>query len=77
VLVEDAIDDEDAIFDPASGPSELLQLGMKTDENGRKNPSPIFVSALYHWKQDRDRNSQERKRERDKRNCENEQKRKY
>jgi hypothetical protein len=50
------------------------------DENGRKrteNPPPVFVSVFYHWKRDRVRNSRERKRERDKRNCENERKRKY
>jgi hypothetical protein len=47
------------------------------DENGRKNLSPVSVSAFYHRKWDRVRNSRERKRERDKRNCENERKRKY
>jgi hypothetical protein len=50
---------------------------MKTDGNGRENPSPVSVSAFYHRKRDRVRNSRERKQERDKRNCENEQKRKY
>jgi hypothetical protein len=47
------------------------------DENGRKNTSPVSVSAFYHRKRDRVRNSRGRKRERDKRNCENERKRKY
>jgi hypothetical protein len=42
-----------------------LRLGMKTDGNGWKNPSPVSVSAFYY-----------RKQERDKRNCENERKRK-
>jgi hypothetical protein len=52
-------------------------LPPSRDENGRKTPSPIFVSAFYHQKRDQVRNSRERKRERDKRNCENERKRKY
>jgi hypothetical protein len=52
-------------------------VGMKTDGNGRKNPSLVSVFAFYHRKRDRVGNSRERKRERDKRNCENERKRKY
>jgi hypothetical protein len=57
--------------------SQYIELEMKTDGNGWKNPSPVSVSSFYHLKRDRVRNSRERKRERDKRNCENEQKRKY
>jgi hypothetical protein len=55
----------------------MVWLGMKTNENRRKTASPVFVSAFYHRKRDRIRNSRERKRKRDKRNYENEQKQKY
>jgi hypothetical protein len=52
-------------------------LGMKMDGNGRKTPQPFLYPHFIIGKQDRVRNSRERKQERDKRNCKNERKRKY
>ena len=42
-----------------------LLLGMKTDGNGRENPSTISVSVFYYEKRERERNSQVRERKRD------------
>ena len=38
---------------------------MKTDVNGRENPSTVSVSVFYYRKRERERNSQERERQRD------------
>jgi len=40
-------------------------LGMKTNGNGRENPSTISVSAFYTGKWERERNSRVRERKRD------------
>ena len=42
-----------------------LQVGMKTDGNGRENLSTISVSVFYDGKRERERNSRVRERKRD------------
>jgi hypothetical protein len=43
----------------------MCQVGMKTDGNGRENPSIIYVSVFYYGKRERERNSQVREQKRD------------
>jgi hypothetical protein len=43
----------------------VAPLGMKTDGNGRENPSTIFIFVFYYEKQERERNSWVRERKRD------------
>ena len=42
----------------------VMLLGLKTDRNGRENPSPISVAIFFDREWERDRNDRERKQDR-------------